>query len=284
MRSHDNDYLRIVNRDVIPRLGHIRHVLFDFDGTLSVLRQGWEDVMIPLMVESICGVHPVPPAIEGEVRDYVDRSTGILTIRQMEWLAEAVHRYHFVDAPLTAAEYKARYLDRLLVRVNDRIAQVERGVVSPEVMMIAGAVDFVSGMKRRGAMLYLASGTDHPHVLREVRVLALDGYFGGGAYGALDESEANSKERVIQRILEEHGLAGHELLVAGDGPVEIREGSLRGAITLGVASNEVAREGWNAHKARRLIAAGADLLVPDFTRSQELLMNLLPLPKSLDGH
>ena len=28
-----------------------RHVLFDFDGTLSLIREGWPDVMVPMMGE-----------------------------------------------------------------------------------------------------------------------------------------------------------------------------------------------------------------------------------------
>ncbi|MDP6042152.1 MAG: hypothetical protein QGG64_26625, partial [Candidatus Latescibacteria bacterium] len=28
-----------------------RSVLFDFDGTLSLIRQGWREIMIPMMVE-----------------------------------------------------------------------------------------------------------------------------------------------------------------------------------------------------------------------------------------
>ena len=30
---------------------HVRVVLFDFDGTLSLIRSGWMDVMIPMMME-----------------------------------------------------------------------------------------------------------------------------------------------------------------------------------------------------------------------------------------
>ena len=29
----------------------LTHVLFDFDGTLSLIRQGWPDVMVPLFTE-----------------------------------------------------------------------------------------------------------------------------------------------------------------------------------------------------------------------------------------
>ena len=63
---HEEDYRRVVG-DVGPTrtLPHTaveivrprvsaqppRHVLFDFDGTLSLIREGWPEVMIPLMVE-----------------------------------------------------------------------------------------------------------------------------------------------------------------------------------------------------------------------------------------
>ena len=42
-------WLEIVNPDH-PR-GPFRCVVFDFDGTLSLLRGNWQGLMIPLMVE-----------------------------------------------------------------------------------------------------------------------------------------------------------------------------------------------------------------------------------------
>ena len=68
----------------------IRAILFDFDGTISTLRCGWELVMKPLMLEMISGDHPVTPELEREVEEYIDASTGIQTIHQMKWLAESV--------------------------------------------------------------------------------------------------------------------------------------------------------------------------------------------------
>ena len=65
------------------------------------------------------------------------------------------------------------------------------------------------------------------------------------------------------------------MAVIGDGPVEIREAKARGALAIGVASDEVRRRGWNARKRQRLIQAGADLLIPDFTRGEVLLRLLL---------
>ena len=35
----------------VASAGRARVVLFDFDGTLSLIRAGWVDVMVPMMVE-----------------------------------------------------------------------------------------------------------------------------------------------------------------------------------------------------------------------------------------
>ncbi|RPJ50063.1 MAG: HAD family hydrolase [Chloroflexi bacterium] len=273
------DCLRIVHPGVLNRLGHIRHVLFDFDGTLSVLRQGWEDVMIPLMIEVILANGKTSSAeekaeIEAEVRAYVDRSSGILTIRQMQWLAEAVTRHGLASEVLTASEYKGLYLQRLMLRVGKRIARLTGGESTPSENMISGAEAFVNGLARRGARLYLASGTDHVDVVREVAALGLLPCFNGGVYGALDGNEDHAKERVIERILVENQLSGDELLVIGDGPVEIREGVARRALTLGMATDEIVRSGWNPRKVERLLQAGADLLAPDFAQTEKLIQIL----------
>ena len=60
-------WLEVINPSV--RLGRVRHALFDFDGTISVIRCGWEGVMIPLMVEMICGDHARTPEIKAAVTD-----------------------------------------------------------------------------------------------------------------------------------------------------------------------------------------------------------------------
>ncbi len=271
-----DDTLRILDSAAPARLGRIRHALFDFDGTLSVLRQGWEDVMAPLMVEMIVDGGPPDPEVEREVAEYVDVSTGIVTIEQMQWLAEAVRRHGRAAHPRTAAEYKALYLERLDVRVGDRIARLYSGAAAPDDLMVAGARAFVAGLAARGVRLYLASGTDHHYVRDESAALGVAAYFDGGIYGALDDDESHRKERIIRRILDEHDLHGDELLVVGDGPVEVREAVAHAALALGLASDEVARSGWNPAKIARLTRAGAHFLAPDFSHAAELIRFLLP--------
>jgi len=263
--------IKVLNSAVIQRLGVIRFVLFDFDGTISLLREGWEGIMIPMMIELICDGSPPTTEIEREVRHYVDVSTGELTIRQMEWLAGAVRQYGLSRTPQSPAEYKALYIDKILGKVRCRVEMLEQGECTRDEMMVEGARQFLRGLVERGITLFLASGTDHPYVLQEAKVLGVDEYFTGGIYGALDENEAHDKARLIRRILDENRLHGDELLVVGDGPVEMREAVTVGAIALGLASDEVRRQGWNTHKYTRLEKAGADLIMADFTQPEQKL-------------
>ncbi|MGD0005983.1 MAG: HAD family hydrolase [Anaerolineaceae bacterium] len=256
-------------------LRSVHHVLFDFDGTLSVLRQGWEPVMETVMLEAICGGKTPSEQLIAEVRNYIDLSTGKLTISQMQWLADKVRTFGMEKHPLSAAAYKKRYLQTLMVSVSVRLEALETGKASAGDYLILGSQEFIRGLAEKGVELYIASGSDHIDVVRETNALGISNYFQGGIYGALDVSELNGKERVIQHILDDHHLAGNELLVVGDGPVEIIEGRQRGSITLGVASDEVVRSGWNEHKIERLTRAGADLLVADFAHSSELIKILV---------
>ena len=75
-------------------------VVFDFDGTLSTLRCGWEQIMQPMMLEMICPDGPCPPELEARVAAYIDQSTGIQTVRQMQWLAGQVEQSRVIRTPL----------------------------------------------------------------------------------------------------------------------------------------------------------------------------------------
>ena len=84
--------------------------LFDFDGTLSLLRSGWQDVMVSEMVETLAGLQAgeSDSDLRQSVAEFVWRLTGRETIYQMIELAEQVSaRGGSPEPPLT---YKRRYL------------------------------------------------------------------------------------------------------------------------------------------------------------------------------
>jgi phosphoglycolate phosphatase-like HAD superfamily hydrolase len=253
--------------------GHIRHALFDFDGTLSLIREGWQQVMIPMMVEILLELHTGESEEELTelVTEFVDRLTGRQTIYQMIQLCDEVRDRG--GKPMDPLDYKWIYLDRLWERIAVRVAAVKSGQAEPEQMMVPGSLDILESMRARGVTCYLASGTDEPYVLAEALALGVTQYF-AGLYGALDDYRSYSKQMVIDRIIRENHLSGNEFVAFGDGFVEIENAKVVGGIAVGVASNEATRSGVDEWKRSRLIQAGADLIIPDFREQQQLIAYL----------
>lgn len=252
-----------------------RHVLFDFDGTLSLIRQGWMDVMVPMMVEVLqaTGTSEPPEALAQLARDFVTELTGKQTIYQMIRLAEEVRRRG--GQPLDPLVYKQAYHQRLMERIAGRREALRVGKVAPQEMLVPYSLELLDSLCQRGASLYLASGTDETYVIEEARLLGLDRYFGPHIYGALDDYKSFSKALVIRRILETNRVPGEALLGFGDGYVEIQNVKAVGGTAVAVASDEVHRSGQcDPWKRQRLIGAGADLVIPDY-RDYEVLVAYL---------
>ncbi len=257
----------------IPR-GRFHSVLFDFDGTLSLVREGWQQVMIPMMVQVLkeTGTDETEEELYRIVREYVTRLTGRQTIYQMIRLAEEVRKRG--AEPLEPLQYKHRYHELLWQRICGRMEGLKSGRISPEQMTVPGTHKLLEKLYRRGLMLYLASGTDLKYVLEEAAAIGVAKYFGPRIFGALDEYKLFSKRLVVERILSEHRLSGPELLSFGDGFVEIEEVKRVGGVAVGVASDERHRVGLDDWKRDRLIEAGADFIVPDY-REQDRLFEFL---------
>ena len=253
------------------------HVLFDFDGTLSLIRQGWPEVMVPMMVEVLqaTGTDETPEALHELAYDFVMQLTGKQTIYQMMRLVEEVEkRGGKAEEPAT---YKQMYHDLLMERISSRRDDLRCGKVPPRDMLVPGSIELLEALQGRGVRLYLASGTDQAYVREEVALLQLDAYFGEHVYGALDDYKAFSKALVIERILETNAIRGRgrRLLGFGDGYVEIENVKTVGGIAVGVASDEASRSGKpDAWKRDRLIGVGADIVVPDFRDYAVLLAYL----------
>ncbi len=249
-----------------------RHVLFDFDGTLSLIREGWQGVMIPMMVEELqaTGTSETPEELYRICEDFVSSLTGKQTIYQMIRLAEEIARRG--GRPEDPLVYKRRYLERLMQRIECRREGLRCGRLTPEEMLVPYTLPLLEELKQRGVFLYLASGTDEPYVIEEAQLLGLDRYFGKRIYGARDDYRSFSKAHVIQRILQENNVEGTALLGFGDGYVEICNVKSVGGIAVAVASDEAARSGRpDPWKRDRLIGAGADIVIPDYRDYKTLI-------------
>ncbi len=160
--------------------GKIKYGLFDFDGTISILREGWQDIMHPVCVEMICGNTAPTAEIDAEVRTMIDETTGIQTILQMERLVEMIKEKGFVPESeiLDAQGYKAIYLERLMVPVRERLAKLASGEMTREQAIVKGAPDFLDIISKKADLeLYVFSGTDRDDVRNEAKVLGVAPYF-----------------------------------------------------------------------------------------------------------
>jgi phosphoglycolate phosphatase-like HAD superfamily hydrolase len=251
--------------------GCFRFVLFDFDGTLSLIREGWPQVMIPMMVSVLreTGTSETDAELTHVVEDFVMRLNGRQTIYQMMHLAEEVRARK--ATPLEPLVYKHRYHDLLMERIKGRLESLRNGSAKPDEWTVPGSHDLLEKLTKRGLTLFLASGTDENFVKQEAELLGVSKYFGQHIYGALDDHGKFSKKMIIERILNENHLAGEELLGFGDGFVEIEEVRKVGGVAVAVASDEVNRQGINAWKRDRLVRAGADIVIPEYRRAEKLL-------------
>lgn len=249
----------------------LTHVLFDFDGTLSLIRQGWPEVMLPMFLEML-------PAQAGETEkdrrqllyDDIMRLNGKQTIYQMIQFAEHVQeRGGQAQEPLW---YKREYLRRLEERIRFRLDGLRKGLITPDSLLVCGARPFLEKLSQLNLSLYLASGTDEPFVKQEAALLDIARYFGSRIYGAIDDYKNFSKKMVIERILRENKVPGDRLLAFGDGYVEIENTKEVGGLAVAVASDEAHNGSGNVDewKRRRLLGVGADVVIPDF-RDADLL-------------
>jgi len=253
-----------------------RVVLFDFDGTLSVIRSGWVETMVPMMVESLVSLKTGESEAELTeiVREYVGRLTGKDTIYQMIELADQVTKRG--GKPEDPLVYKRRYLDLLWTRIRDRVDALRSGKVSPEDYMVPGSRALLESLKERGLKMYLASGTDDKDMKEEARLLDIDRYFDGGCWGALDDYKTFSKAILIKRIIGSAEARGEELLGFGDGFVEIENVKQVGGVAVGVASDEPECKRVDDWKRDRLVKVGADYIVPNYLQLTKLQEALFP--------
>jgi Phosphoserine phosphatase len=254
---------------------NIKYALFDFDGTVSLIRQGWQDIMIPYFVEVL------EETKSGEnheellfiVREFVDTLTGKQTIFQCIKLDEEVmkrggpHRKPIV--------YKDEYLRRLSEKIADRKRALASGELEPDAWRVPGCAEFIGKLQEKGIKCYLASGTDEEDVLYEANLLALDKVFEGGIHGAHADMTECSKELVIRDMLNREGIKPNELVSFGDGYVEVQLVAELGGLAIGAATDEEKRCGVNEWKRNRLIKAGANAIIPDFTEADEIIKIIL---------
>jgi phosphoglycolate phosphatase len=249
--------------------GAAKVVLFDFDGTLSLIRAGWVEVMVPMMVDLLVETKSGERVeqIREIVLEFVGRLTGKETIYQMMAFADAIRERG--GTPQEPIVYKKMYLDLLFKHIEHRLTALRSKRASAQEYLVPGSIALLNDLKERGLTMYLASGTDHADVVEEAKLLGIHDYF-AGVFGAQDDLKSFSKGMLIARIIDSAEFRGNEFLGFGDGYVEIEEVKKVGGIAVGVATHEPECLAVDTWKRDRLVGVGADFIVPNYNDLDEL--------------
>jgi phosphoglycolate phosphatase-like HAD superfamily hydrolase len=241
-----------------------RVAIFDFDGTVSLIRSGWFQIMTGMMIETLAGLNSSESesGLRRAVEDSIWGLTGKDTIYQMMALADHVKSRG--GNPLDINLYMADFQRRLAAVTGARIQDLQTGACPPDRYLVPGTRTFLEALRARGLHLYLASGTLETCVKQECDLLDITRYFDGGIYGALEDYKSFSKRILVERILAEPGMKGAHLVGFGDGPVEIEEVRRGGGMAVGVAPLEPECLAIDPWKRERLRAAGAQSIIPNY--------------------
>ena len=250
----------------------VRHAVLDFDGTLSLLRAGWQEIMVAQCLETLAHLPNRQAEIDLKAycRAFIDRLTGKPTIEQMRQLAKEVRQRG--GTPQKATQYKRDFLHRLTAHLTPRKSALRQGTHSPKDYLVAGSLKLLEGLAHRGATCHLASGTDHEAVVEETALLGLAPYFADRIYGARPGPDFRSKASLITALVQQ--TAPGAVAVFGDGADEIGNGVAVGATTVAAATAEAPPYGWDPAKKNQLRRLGAHILVPDW-READLLLPLI---------
>lgn len=257
-------------RSVRPRA--ISHVLMDWDGTTSLSRAGWADIMAGLYSEHLPGI---PGESDVQRRAFARAElmslNGKPSIHQMSHLAELVRQRG--GRPLSAEDYHDEFQDRLRKAVQTRLDEVRERKCAAESLLMRGVREFLERLVERSITITLATGSLLDEVRLEMELLDVARYF-ERIHGpqTLDDTTF-SKRAVINAIVNDDGVAGAALLAFGDGPVEIAETRAVGGVAVGVASDEDQPGSGRVDPAKRgtLLDAGADAIIADFHGAPEIL-------------
>lgn len=112
-----------------------RYAVFDFDGTLSLIREGWQGIMIPYFADELAAApgaagRPYEDIYE-EAKEFIFVNTGKQTIYQCIELAQRINAMG--GNAKDPQEYKDEYVRRLLRAVDGGVPALRTAHTPPPI-------------------------------------------------------------------------------------------------------------------------------------------------------
>lgn len=245
----------------------LKAAVFDFDGTVSLIVEGWQKLLLDMFLEHL---RPLPggESVSSErLRGIIDFNTGKQTITQAISLAEEIKNLGGV--PSDPQVYLDEYTRRLEEMTAPRIAALERGE-NKDAHLVPGVCECLEMLRSRGIIIALISGSPESIVKYCIDLFGLKECFEGGIFGTIEGRHDFTKAGHIDRFLKERGFEGKELVGFGDGYTETHDVHRIGGLAIGVALDEEKRCGVDLKRRERLIEAGADWIISDFRNLEQI--------------
>jgi phosphoglycolate phosphatase len=249
--------------------------IVDFDGTVSLIREGWARIMAELgrdVLRSQSFTGEPESVLIPYLEEQMLRLSGRPSLVQMQKLNEEI-RSRGAESP-TPESLHDEFMRRLYAQIEQRKHDLASGAVSPDDWTVPGTRAFLHSLRHRGVQLYLVSGTDRAAVVEESALLQLTDFFGARVYAPDEKTPDFHKRSAIAEILKDHGISGERLLGFGDGFSETVEVKRVGGRAVGVASVEVGQRGMNERKRELLTEWGAEPIVPDYRETEKLIARI----------
>ncbi len=237
----------------------------DWDGTTSLVRAGWAEIMAEIYLEEALPQSPEERAtLHRYAWDEMMLLNGRPSIHQMVRLAEMVAARG--GKARDAQAYQVEFQLRLGGQREARLAPLRVPQPVTDALLVPGVRAFFERLRAMGIPMTLASGTAVSQVIEEAELLQVAHFFEGRIYGPGDTGDTQfTKRDVIHRLLRDSGIAGGELIAFGDGPVELVETAAVGGYAVAVASDEVNPGQLDVWKQKMLLEVGAHAVIADYT-------------------
>lgn len=253
----------------------VRAAVFDFDGTVSLLSEGWQELMQALfesiLFERVSFTESEAETERKKIAQFIFELTGKPSFFQC---ARFVEEVALCGGPkLDAKRVHAEFLSLIDRRLEEREEAIRSGEVPAETFLVPGVRPFLERLQAMGWRLMLVSGSVDAMVQRQCCLLRLHDFFDGGVFGSpTNTSQSFSKEAVIRDFMARFGLKPAEIVGFGDGFVETHFVHAIGGFAVGLATREKERDGKiNEWKREKLLEASADAILPDFSTAMKLL-------------
>lgn len=250
--------------------GGYKAAVFDFDGTISLISAGWQDDMCDQFTEAyLAKVNSPRDEVYKLMEQLIFKSTGLAPYVNCTTLAKTIAEAG--GEPEDVDVYFAEYTRRSDLRMKNQMKRVTDGMATQDDLMVPGVRNFLQNLYDLGIKLMLVSGSEIRYVQPQCEFLGVAHFFEGRIYGPPLDSWNFSKKQCISQFIEDSGLTPEQVVNFGDGGVETQYVHEIGGYAVGLATDEISRQGVNPWKREKLIAVGADCIVPNFLDSEELL-------------